>query len=122
MRSPYGISEEEMGRMLLDSIKNAKEDMAIKALIEARTEAESVLLATDKFIGQNEAILSEEEIVGMQNRAASLAQACGGEDKDLIQQRMEELNQYARPMAERAMDQSIAKAVAGKKIEEQKFD
>jgi len=122
MRSPYGISEEEMGRMLLDSIKNAKEDMAIKALIEARTEAESVLLATDKFIGQNESILSEEEIVGMQNRAASLAQACGGEDKDLIQQRMEELNQYARPMAERAMDQSIVKAVAGKKIEEQKFD
>jgi molecular chaperone HscA len=44
----YGISEEEMGRMLLESIRHAQEDMARRALLEARNEANNIILSADK--------------------------------------------------------------------------
>jgi molecular chaperone HscA len=114
--SPYGISEEEMGKMLLESIQNAKGDMDKRALIEARTEANSVLQATRKFLEQHAAILSKEEAEGMVAYAKDLEDAVAGEDKDLINQKMEELNDFARPMAERAMDHTISGAMEGKKL------
>ncbi|HND73717.1 MAG TPA: Fe-S protein assembly chaperone HscA, partial [Saprospiraceae bacterium] len=53
IKAQYGISEEEMALMLLDSIKNAKEDVKIKALIEARNEANNIILSTEKFLNQH---------------------------------------------------------------------
>jgi molecular chaperone HscA len=116
MRSPYGISEEDMAKMLLDSIKNAQADMKLKALIEARTEASWVLQATDKFLQQNLAIFSKEESEAVLEFAKNLDLAVKGEDKDEIQKCMDELNEFARPLAERAMDHTIANAMKGKSL------
>jgi molecular chaperone HscA len=116
MRSPYGISEEDMAKMLLDSIKNAQADMKLKALIEARTEASWVLQATDKFLQQNLAIFTKEESEAVLDFAQKLDLAVKGEDKDEIQKCMDELNEFARPLAERAMDHTIANAMKGKSL------
>jgi molecular chaperone HscA len=116
MRSPYGISEEEMGRMLLESIQNAKGDMAVRALIEARTEAQNVVLASHKFIKQNAAILTKDEAEKTIELVTALEVASKGEDKDLIHQRMEELNEYSTPLAHRALDANIADAMKGKQL------
>ena len=116
MRSPYGISEEDMAKMLLDSIKNAQADMKLKALIEARTEASWVLQATDKFLQQNLAIFTKEESEAVLDFAQKLDLAVKGDDKDEIQKYMEELNEFARPLAERAMDHTIANAMKGKSL------
>ncbi len=117
MRSPYGISEEDMAKMLLDSIQNAQNDLKIKALIESRTEAKMVLQATDKFLKQNINIFSKEETENVLDFANKLNEAVEGEDKDLIQKCMDDLNDFARPLAERAMDNTIAEAMKGKEIE-----
>ena len=61
IRSQYGLSDEEMAKMLIDSIQNAEKDMNIRGLLEARNEANNILLSADKFLKQNESILSEEE-------------------------------------------------------------
>jgi len=116
MSSPYGISEEEMGRMLLESIQNAKGDIAIRALIEARTEAQNVVLAAHKFIKQNATILTKEESEKTIELVTVLEVASKGEDKDLIHQRMEELNEYSTPLAHRALDANIADAMKGTKL------
>ena len=116
MRSPYGISEEDMATMLLDSIKNAQAYMKLKALIEARTEASWVLQATDKFLQQNLAIFTKEESEAVLDFAQKLELAVKGEDKDEIQKCMDELNEFARPLAERAMDHTIANAMKGKSL------
>ena len=116
MRSPYGISEEEMGRMLLESIQHAKSDMSTRALIEARTEAENVILAARKFLTQNAALLHAEEIQETLKLVQDLETAVKGTDKDLIHQRLEELNAYTTPMAHRALDANIQEAMQGKKI------
>lgn len=116
VRSPYGISEEDMARMLLDSLKNAKTDIQNRALIEARTEADHLLLATGKFLQQNDAIMSDEEKVQVNKLAEALKEASQGEDKDLINTCMDELNDYARPIAHRSMDHTISNAMQGKKV------
>ena len=116
MRSPYGISEEDMATMLLDSIKNAQADMKLKALIESRTEAKWVLQATDKFLQQNISIFSKDESEAVLDYSKKLESAVEGEDKDLIQKYMDELNEFARPLAERAMDYTISEAMKGKQL------
>jgi len=50
IRSAYGISEEDMARMLIDSLQNAEDDMKAKALLESVNEANNILLATDRFL------------------------------------------------------------------------
>jgi len=116
MRPTYGISEEEMSKMLLESIQNAKKDMSTRALIEAQTEASNILQATGKFIQQNRKILAEEEIKKTQDLALALENAAKGKDKDLIHTKIEALNDYTTPLAHRAMDHNIADAMKGKKL------
>ncbi len=117
MRSQYGITEEEMGQMLLDSLKHAKSDMAIRALQEARVEAQNIILSSKKFLKNNVEILSEEERSTTQKLVDQLSESVKGEDKDLINKAMDELNEYTNPLAHRVMDHAISHAMKGKKID-----
>ena len=109
----YGISEEDMARMLIDSIQNAQGDMKIRALLEARNEANNIILSSDKFLKQNESILTEEEIETTKNLVDALRKSVAGEDKDLINKVMQDLNDYSSPLAHRAMDFNIGQAIKG---------
>lgn len=115
IKSQYGLPEEEMAKMLLDSMQNATADMNLKALIEARNEGTSIVKATDKFITQNE-WLSEEEIHLLNKHKAELANQISSGDKDGINSAMESLNEYSRPLAETALDKNVAKALHGKDL------
>ena len=117
MRAMYGISEAEMGKMLLDSRRFAKSDIEARALIEAQTEANMVLNATKKFINNNQDILSGEQIATLERYSELLAAAIAGTDKDLIQKIMDELNTYAMPLAQIVMDKDIAQAMSGKSLD-----
>jgi molecular chaperone HscA len=116
IQSQYGIPEEEMAKMLIDSIQNAESDMAVKALLEAKNEAESVLRSSEKFIKQNSEILSKEEVDQISNYLELIRNQMLKDDKDAINQAVEEMNNFSRPLAERAMNYNISKALAGKKI------
>lgn len=116
IRSQYGISDEEMAMMLIDSIQNAEQDMQIRALLEARNEANNIILSANKFLTQNDTLLSEEEKEKTRALKEALEASVKGEDKDLINKAMEDLNQYTGPIAHRVMDINIAEAIKGKKL------
>jgi len=116
-----GLSDEEVEQRLMDSITHAKEDIATRALVEARTEAEQMLSVTEKFMGKNAAILTKEEITLAAGAMQALQLAITMEDKDLIQAKTEELNDITRPFAERAMDQAVSGALRGKDIQHKDF-
>ncbi len=118
IRSQYGISEEEMGKMLIDSVRNAKDDMKIKALLEARNEGNHILYAIDKFIHQNPDILSVGEVMTLLDHKAQLQEAIEGLDKDLINVKIQALNDFSAPLAHRAMDKTILDAMKGKSVSE----
>jgi len=116
IRPTYGITEEEMALMLIDSIQNAESDIAARGLLEARNEANNILLSGDKFLVQNAAILSDEERTQTGKLLQNLREAVAAEDKDHILTTMELLNEYTAPLAHRALDVNIREAMTGKKI------
>ncbi len=116
VKPQYGISEEAMATMLLDSIRHAQEDMEIRGLMEARNEGNSIVLSAAKFLQQHHALLTEAEIAALRSYAESLKAAIEGTDKDRINQAIEALNTFSNPLAHRAMDFTIAEAMQGKKI------
>ncbi len=116
IQSQYGISEEEMGMMLIESIQNAEADMKLRSLQEAKTEAATIILSTDKFIAQNENWLSEEEVKEIKRLKDELASTLNGTDKDVIHKAMDTMNAYSRPLAEKALDKAVESNLAGKSI------
>jgi molecular chaperone HscA len=118
IRSTYGISGEQMGKMLLDSVKNAATDMQMRGLIEAQTEAQGVLLATTKFLKQNTAILTQTQTEEIQRLAETLQMWIEKGDKHQILSAMDALNAYAAPIAQIAMDNLIGASMKGSKIGE----
>jgi len=116
IKPTYGISEEEMALMLIDSIQNATSDMKVRGVLEARNEANNLLLSGRKFLQQNDTILSEEEKMVTNALLNELLEATKTEDKDVIHRAIETLNQYTTPLAHRALDSNIRAAMSGKKI------
>lgn len=111
-----GLSEEEMGRMLLESIQNAEADMQVKALQESINEANYILGASKKFISQNASILSDEEIAEIKTRTGMLEEKVALKNKDQIQSAIQHLNEFTTPLAHRALDKHIGDAIKGVKI------
>ncbi len=116
VKPQYGISDTDVEKMLLDSITHAKDDIAKRALVEARTEGEQLLETTEKFIGKNAALLTQDEMIATAEAMQALQLALTMEDKDLIHRKVEELNDISRPYAERVMDQAVSGAMKGKSI------
>ena len=116
VKASYGLSDEEMALMLLDSIRNAEGDLKIRALQEARNEGNNIVLASEKFLIQHAAILSDEEKTETAKLAQILRGSVSGNDKDVINKAMENLNTFTEPLAHRAMDVTIAEAMKGKAI------
>lgn len=116
IRSTYGISEEEMAKMLLESLEHAQEDIAVKALREAINEANHIILSTEKFIRQNQDIFPVEDITKLDQLKEHLKKSITGNNKNAIEKAMHALNSFAEPLAHQAMDVQIGKAIKGKSI------
>jgi molecular chaperone HscA len=116
VKPQYGLTDEEVEKMLLDSLTNAQNDIQLRALVEASTEAEQMLETTEKFIIKNSELLNDEELLATRNQMKALRDAIAAKDKNLIQKETEQLNEVSRPFAERLMDAALKDAMKGKKI------
>ena len=117
VKPTYGLTDEQVEQMLLDSVENAREDVSKRMLIEARTEGEQMVYTVERFLAKNTDQVSETEISDTQNLIQSLKNALGSGDKDLILKSIDELNEFTRPFAERLMNTAISTAMKGKAIE-----
>ncbi len=116
VKPSYGLTDEEVERLLEESIDFAEEDIEQRLLIEARTEADSVLHATDKALSHNAPFLQAGEEEQIAQVVQKVREACAGEDYDLIRDLTEELSQVTTPFAQRIMDSSIQKALGEKQL------
>lgn len=117
VKPQYGLTDEELETMLLDSLKNAKEDMNFRSVKEAKTEAEQLIYVTLRFIEKNQAELSQFEIEQTNTFVELLKKAIVSENKDQILKAHDELNDFTKTFAERLMDKAIAMALKGKTID-----
>ena len=97
----YGISDTDIERMLEESIEYAEQDFADRQLIEARTEAETIMAATVKALAEPRATdISSDERKAITESEAELRTAMLGPDYKLIRSRIDELNKATEHLAE----------------------
>jgi molecular chaperone HscA len=116
VKPQYGLTDSEVEKMLYDSITHAKEDIQIRALVEAQTEARQMIDVTTLFISKNKEYLLPEEISLTQNAIDNLNNLIATGNKDQIHTAIEKLNALSSPYAERLMNEAIGKAMKGKAI------
>ncbi len=116
VKPQYGLTDEEVESMLMDSLQNAKEDIKVRALVEATTEAEQMIDTTERFIDKHKDQLNEEEKTLTLNQIHALRVAISSKDKDKIQKETEVLNEITTPFAQRIMEMALKDAMKGKKV------
>ncbi len=115
----YGISDTEIERMLEESIEYAEQDFAERQAIEARTEAETILAATQKALSTEQAAsLLAAERAAIDAAVATLKESVSGSDYKLIRKRIDELNNATMHLAELVMNSAVSAALQGRKLAE----
>jgi len=115
----YGLTDEQVESMLLESFDYAEEDFRQRQVIEARNEAETILAALEKgrrspAWGQ----LTSNEQKRIAKLEKSLHEAKKGEDYQAIRKAIDELNQGTMRLAELIMDSAVSTALKGKTMDE----
>ena len=118
VKPSYGLSDEQIEQMLLDSYEHAEEDLKGRLLAESRVEAERILAALKVALDVDGALLSPEERGAVEAAGEGLRQAAAGEDHRAIRARTEALDLTTKPFAEKRMNQQIQRAIGGHEVGE----
>jgi molecular chaperone HscA len=116
VKPQYGLTDQEVETMLMDSITHAQQDIKIRSLIETQTEAQQIVDTTENFIKKNSQHLEAAEVASTNILVNELKQLLNSPDKDIIHLKIEALNDHTRPFAERVMDIAVSAAMKGRKI------
>jgi Fe-S protein assembly chaperone HscA len=119
VKPTYGLTDEQVEGMILDSFDHAEEDFAKRLLIEARVEAESDLAKVDQAKTNPAWMhLSREEQAAVKAAEDRLMQAKAGEDAAAIRDARLALDVATRRLAELMMDAAVTDAIRGKTMNE----
>jgi len=118
VRPTYGLSDDDVERMVEDSFAYAEADVEARMLIEARTEADTVMTHVERALRQAGALASPEERASIERAWAELRQAREGTDRDLIRDKTTELNRVTAPLAEVMMDAALKGALGSRRADE----
>src|ERR1700726_915680 len=115
----YGLTDEQVEGMILDSFDSAEEDFRQRQLIEARNETATILAALDKG-KKNPAWghLTTDEKKKIAKMEKALAAVNGEDDYQAIRKAIDALNQGTTRLAELMMDSAVTSALKGKTMEE----
>jgi len=115
----YGLTDEQVEKMLLESFDYAEEDFRQRQVIEARREADTILTALGKG-RKNDAwrALSSDERRRIETLEGALAAVKDGDDYQAIRKGIDALNQATMHLAELMMDTAVATALKGKTMDE----
>jgi molecular chaperone DnaK len=118
VKPSYGLTDKEIERLLEESIDFAEEDVTQRLLIEARTEADTILRATEKALRHHASLLVEGEEMHLRAAVQALQEARVGEDYNHIRDLIDVLSEATTPFAQRIMDTSIQEALGQKRLSE----
>ncbi len=118
VKATYGLSEEEVERMLVDSIEHAEADVTERFLVEWRVEGDRILGALESAFAVDGELLSPDERAGIEDRMRGLREACAGTDYLAVKAWIESVDAASKEFAERRMNKHIARAMSGHRVEE----
>jgi len=117
VKPSYGLSDDQIATMLQESFSTAQQDMQSRALIEARVDAERMLLATRSALEADGALLGAKERATIDRLMAELDAARSLQDAAAVEAATKALADGTEAFAAQRMNQGIARALAGRKLE-----
>ncbi len=118
VKPTYGLTDEQVESMILDSFDYAEEDFLARQLIEAKNEAQTILSAVEKA-PSNAAWreLTSQERTGIGELSERLKALSGGDDLAAIRAGTEALDKATRRFAELMMDAAVSSAIGGQTMQ-----
>ena len=116
VKPSYGLSDQQIAQMLQDSFSTAQSDMRARALVEARVDADRLLLATRSALQADADLLEPQEHVEIDAAMAALQGSAAGDDAAAIEAAGKALAQATESFAAQRMNRGIARALSGKNI------
>jgi chaperone protein DnaK len=118
VRPTYGLTEDEVARMVEESFAHAEEDVNARLLIETRTEADTVMTHVARALAQGARLVSADDRARIQHALQALREVRNGQDRDVIRERTIELNKATERLAEAMMDAALKGALASRRADQ----
>jgi molecular chaperone HscA len=118
VKPSYGLTDEEVERMLLDSFAHGEADVKARLLAEQRVEAERILSATRVAMKASPELLTDEDRTAIAGAEQAVEAASAGADHLAIRAAVEALDAASKPFAQRRMDRALETGLRGKALEE----
>ena len=117
VKPSYGLSDDEIARMLQDSFATAAQDMQARALVEARVDADRMLIAIQSALDADGDILAPEERARIDALVQGLRAQRGADDAATVEAATKALAEGTEQFAAQRMNLGIRKALAGKNVQ-----
>jgi len=117
VKPSYGLSDDEIARMLQDSFSTAQQDMRSRALVEAQVDADRMILAIQSALAADADLLSASERAQTDGLMTALADVRSNGDAAAIEAATQALAKGTESFAAQRMNRGIQKALSGKNIE-----
>jgi molecular chaperone HscA len=117
VKPSYGLSDDQIAKMLQESFSTAQQDMQARALTEARVESERMLLATQSALDADGQLLQASERGEIESLMAALRVSARQDDAGAIDAAVQALAKGTEGFAARRMNEGIRKALSGKNLE-----
>jgi len=118
VKPSYGLSDDDVARMLRESFSTAEDDMKARSLRESRVEAERMLLATRAALAADGDLLSAGERQAIDELLSAIESVREGEDHHVIDAAVEALAKGTEAFAAERMNRSIQQALAGRSVDQ----
>jgi Fe-S protein assembly chaperone HscA len=119
VKPSYGLGDEQIEKMLMDSYEFAEEDIRKRQVIEARNEAETMVRASEKALAERAPeLIDEAEQAAIAKVLGELKDAMQGDDHQLIRERLKQLDEVSHHLAELMMNNAVSDALKDRKASE----
>ena len=116
VKPTYGLTDEEVERMLLDSFAHADADVRARQLAEQRIEAERILAAARAAVAATPELLTDDDRARIDAAVAQLEQAKSGGDHGAIRAGVEALDAASKEFAARRMNRALEDGLRGRAV------
>jgi molecular chaperone HscA len=118
VKPTYGLGEEEIEKMLVESIEHAEDDVTERFVREWRVEGDRILSSLESAFRMDGELLSPEERRKIEDRMRGLREAMDGPDYLAVKAWIESVDAASKEFAERRMNKHVAQAMAGHRVED----
>ncbi|WP_447970355.1 Fe-S protein assembly chaperone HscA [Nitrospira sp. M1] len=116
VKPSHGLTDDEVESMVRESFEFAADDIKQRQVIEARTEADAILMATDKALRRGKDLIRQNEVEAIERVLGELKTVKEADDHRLIRAKIGEVEKVTHHLAEVLMDSTLKEALESKKI------